>query len=57
MNGSGETNTDVQIIEGHIDRLSTLCKQFDYLVYRDRGHGLREGDDTLVRVRMHVLRY
>ena len=57
MTGSGETNTHIQIIEGLVDRLITLGKPFDYMVYPNRDHGLREGEGTLVHVRMHILRY
>ncbi len=57
MTGSGETNTHLQIIEGLVDRLVALGKPFDYMVYPNRDHGLREGDGTLVHVRMHILRY
>ncbi|MCC6507851.1 MAG: DPP IV N-terminal domain-containing protein [Pirellulaceae bacterium] len=57
MTGSGETNTHIQIIEGLVDRLIALGKPFDYMVYPNRDHGLREGDGTLVHVRMRILRY
>jgi dipeptidyl-peptidase-4 len=40
-----------------VDRLIALGKPFDYMVYPNRDHGLREGDGTLVHVRMHILRY
>jgi dipeptidyl-peptidase-4 len=57
MTGSGETNTHIQIIEGLVDRLIKLGRPFDYMVYPNRDHGLREGDGTVVHVRMHILRY
>ncbi len=57
MTGSGETNTHIQIIEGLLDRLIAMGKPFDYMVYPNRDHGLREGDGTLVHVRMHILRF
>ncbi len=57
MTGSGETNTHIQIIEGLVDRLISLGKPFDYMVYPNRDHGLREGEGTVVHVRMHILRY
>ncbi len=57
MTGSGETNTHIQIIEGLVDRLIALGKPFDYMVYPNRDHGLREGEGTVVHVRMHILRY
>ena len=57
VTGSGETNTHMQIIEGLVDRLIGLGKQFDYMVYPNRNHGLREGPGTLVHVRMLIIRY
>ena len=57
VTGSGETNTHIQIIEGLIDRLISLGKKFDYMVYPNRNHGLREGAGTLVHVRMLIIRY
>lgn len=57
ITGSGETNTHIQIIEGLVDRLISLGKPFDYMVYPNRDHGLREGDGTVVHVRMCMLRY
>ena len=57
ITGSGETNTHIQIIEGLVDRLVELGKPFDYMVYPNRDHGLREGSGTLVHVRMLIIRY
>ena len=57
ITGSGETNTHIQIIEGLVDRLIELGKPFDYMVYPNRDHGLREGPGTLVHVRMLIIRY
>ncbi|TWT60542.1 S9 family peptidase [Rubinisphaera italica] len=57
MTGSGETNTHIQIIEGLVDRLIELGKPFDYMVYPNRDHGLREGKGTQTHVRMLILRY
>lgn len=57
ITGSGETNTHIQIIEGLVDRLVELGKPFDYMVYPDRDHGLREGEGTLVHARMLIIRY
>ncbi len=57
VTGSGETNTHIQIIEGLVDRLIELGKPFDYMVYPNRDHGLREGLGTLVHVRMLIARY
>jgi len=57
ITGSGETNTHIQIIEGLVDRLIELGKPFDYMVYPNRDHGLREGLGTVVHVRMLIARY
>lgn len=57
VTGSGETNTHIQIIEGLVDRLIELGKPFDYMVYPNRDHGLREGPGSEVHVRMLIIRY
>jgi dipeptidyl-peptidase-4 len=57
ITGSGETNTHIQIIEGLVDRLIELGKPFDYMVYPNRDHGLREGTGTTLHVRMLIIRY
>jgi dipeptidyl-peptidase-4 len=57
ITGSGETNTHIQIIEGLVDRLIELGKPFDYMVYPNRDHGLREGPGSELHVRMLILRY
>ncbi|MCM2369788.1 S9 family peptidase [Aporhodopirellula aestuarii] len=57
VTGSGETNTHIQIIEGLVDRLIEMGKPFDYMVYPNRDHGLREGVGTVVHVRMLIARY
>ncbi len=57
ITGSGETNTHIQIIEGLVDRLIELGKPFDYMVYPNRDHGLREGRGSAVHVRMLIIRY
>lgn len=57
ITGSGETNTHIQIIEGLVDRLIELGRPFDYMVYPNRDHGLREGPGSVVHVRMLILRY
>ncbi|QDU09249.1 S9 family peptidase [Gimesia aquarii] len=57
VTGSGETNTHIQIIEGLVDRLIELGKPFDYMVYPNRDHGLREGPGSVVHVRMLILRH
>lgn len=57
ITGSGETNTHIQIIEGLVDRLVELGKSFDYMVYPNRDHGLREGPGSVLHVRMLIVRY
>jgi dipeptidyl-peptidase 4 len=57
VHGTGETNTHLQITEGLVDRLIELGKQFDYMAYPNRNHGLREGPGTPVHVRMLITRY
>ncbi len=57
VHGTGETNTHLQITEGLVDRLIELGKQFDYMAYPQRDHGLREGRGTAVHLRMLMTRY
>uniref|UniRef100_UPI004055DDD4 prolyl oligopeptidase family serine peptidase n=1 Tax=Candidatus Electrothrix sp. TaxID=2170559 RepID=UPI004055DDD4 len=57
MTGTGETNTHVQIVESLVDRLIELGKQFDYIAYPNRNHGLREGKGTQLHVRVYMARY
>ncbi|TWU45438.1 Prolyl tripeptidyl peptidase precursor [Novipirellula aureliae] len=57
VTGTGETNTHIQIIEGLVDRLIELGKPFDYMVYPNRDHGMREGVGTGVHLRMLIIRY
>lgn len=57
IHGTGETNTHIQITEGLVDRLIELGKQFDYMAYPHRNHGLREGKGTAVHLRMLMVRY
>ncbi len=57
LHGTGETNTHIQITEGLVDRLIELGKQFDYMAYPHRDHGLSEGKGTTVHVRMLIARY
>jgi dipeptidyl-peptidase-4 len=57
VTGSGETNTHIEITEGLVDRLIALGKRFDYFVYPNRDHGLREGAGTESHVRMLIARY
>lgn len=57
IQGTGETNTHIQITEGLVDRLIELGKQFDYMTYPNRDHGLREGKGTPLHLRIHMARY
>ena len=57
ITGSGETNTHIQIVEGLVDKLIKIGKSFDYMVYPNRDHGLREGPGSELHVRMLVARY
>jgi len=57
IHGSGETNTHVQITEGLVDRLIELGKQFDYMSYPNRDHGIRKGEGTSLHLRIHMARY
>jgi len=57
IHGTGESNTHIQITEGLVDRLIELGKQFDYMTYPNRDHGLREGRGTAVHLRMLMARY
>jgi dipeptidyl-peptidase-4 len=57
VTGTGETNTHVQIVEGLVDRLVELGKQFDYMAYPNRNHGLSEGAGTPLHLRVYMARY
>jgi len=57
LHGSGETNTHIEIVEGLVDRLIELGKTFDYMVYPNRDHGMREGSGSEVHLRRQIGRY
>jgi dipeptidyl-peptidase-4 len=57
IHGTGETNTHIQITEGLVDRLIELGKQFDYMTYPNRDHGIREGKGTPLHLRIFMVRY
>jgi dipeptidyl-peptidase-4 len=57
IHGTGETNTHIQITEGLVDRLIELGKQFDYMTYPNRDHGIREGKGTSLHLRILMARY
>lgn len=57
ITGSGETNTHIEIVEGLVERLIALGKRFDFFVYPNCNHGLREIKGSEVHVRMLIARY
>ncbi len=57
VQGTGETNTHIQITEGLVDRLIELGKSFDSMLYPNRDHGLREGSGTPTHLRTLMMRY
>jgi len=57
IHGTGETNTHIQITEGMVDRLIELGKQFDYMTYPNRDHGIREGKGTSLHLRIFMVSY
>jgi dipeptidyl-peptidase 4 len=57
VQGTGETNTHIQITEGLVDRLIELGKRFDYMTYPHRDHGLSEGRGTPLHLRVLMTRY
>jgi len=57
ITGTGETNTHVQIVEGLVDRLIALDKEFDYFAYPNRDHGIRRGEGTTLHLRKYMMRY
>ena len=57
VQGTGETNTHIQITEGLVDRLIELGKKFDYMSYPHRDHGLSEGKGTSIHLRVLMTRY
>jgi len=57
VQGTGETNTHIQITEDLVDRLIELGKSFDYMAYPHRDHGIREGKGTSLHLRVYMARY
>ncbi len=57
IHGTGETNTHLEITEGLVDRLIELGKQFDYMTYPNRDHGIRRGKGTSLHLHMLMTRY
>ena len=57
IQGTGETNTHIQITEGLVDKLIELGKPFDYFTYPNRDHGIRKGKGTSLHMRLLLVRY
>ena len=57
VHGSGETNTHLQIVEHLVNRLIELGKPFDYMLYPNRNHGMREGEETRPHLYRLMSRY
>ncbi len=57
IQGTGETNTHIQITEGLVDRLIALGKRFDYMTYPNRDHGISRGEGTSLHLRNLMVRY
>jgi dipeptidyl-peptidase-4 len=57
MHGSGDDNVHYQGTELLINKLIELGKQFDFMEYPNRTHGLSEGKGTTLHVNTTLLRY
>ena len=57
VHGSGETNTHIQIVEHLVNRLIELGKPFEYMLYPNRNHGMREGEETRPHLYRLMSRY
>lgn len=57
MHGSGDDNVHYQGTELLINKLIELGKQFDFMEYPNRTHGLSEGKGTSLHVYTTLLRY
>jgi dipeptidyl-peptidase-4 len=57
MHGSGDDNVHYQGTELLINKLIELGKQFDFIEYPNRTHGLSEGKGTTLHVNTTLLRY
>ena len=57
IQGTGETNTHIEITYGLVDRLIALGKSFDLMTYPNRDHGINTGEGTSLHLRMLMVRY
>jgi dipeptidyl-peptidase-4 len=57
MHGSGDDNVHYQGTELLINKLIELGKQFDFMEYPNRTHGMSEGKGTSLHVYTTLLRY
>jgi dipeptidyl-peptidase-4 len=57
VHGSGDDNVHMQGTERLIDRLIALGKPFEFMLYPNRSHALKEGPGTLHHVYAHLARY
>jgi dipeptidyl-peptidase-4 len=57
VHGSGDDNVHYQGTELLVNRLIELGKQFDFMTYPDRTHGISEGPGTTVHLFRLLTRY
>ena len=57
IHGSGDDNVHFQGDQKLINRLVELGKQFDFMEYPNRTHGISEGPGTLLHVHTLIARY
>jgi dipeptidyl-peptidase-4 len=57
VHGTGDDNVHFQGNQKLIDRLVSLGKQFDFMEYPNRNHGISEGEGTLLHVYTLISRY
>ena len=57
VHGSGDDNVHIQATELLVNRLIELNKKFDYMVYPNRTHAIREGPGTTVHLYTLLARY
>jgi len=57
VHGSGDDNVHYQGAELLLNRLIELGKQFDFMEYPNRTHGLSEGEGTVLHVHTLLARY
>lgn len=57
IHGSGDDNVHYQGTEKLVDRLVSLGKPFDLMVYPNRTHSISEGEGTTLHVHSLIARY